>query len=77
LTEDVTFSVEQGRGVPTKNEYLGRNGYGKCCGVEIWGDVETVRISPITSQGGVARCHIEIPNTELEKVIEVLRREKK
>lgn len=43
--------------------FTGRNGWFKCCGIEIM-NIEhnkSIIISPITSKGSIGRCNIEIP----------------
>lgn len=55
--------------------FLGRNGVGKCSGVEVyysdWDN--TVTLSPYTSKGEIARCSITIPASEVKGLIEALK----
>jgi len=48
--------------------YLGRNGVGKCCGVEIVQHSSFTELWPINSKGDAAQCRIEIPNESLDEV---------
>lgn len=41
--------------------FLGRNGYFKCNGIEVFKDTKSILIQPITSKGNTGRCFIEIP----------------
>lgn len=56
------------------NQYRGRNGVGKCNGIELNYFDPSIRINPITSGGyPTETCFIEIPLDEVEKVIEALK----
>ncbi len=48
-------------------KFLGRNGYFKCRGVDVWVDAEDgiVTLTPITSRGERGRCFLEIPVAKL------------
>ena len=50
--------------------YVGRNGTGKCIGIEIVDNSETelpsITIAPINSQKNVANCKIVIPIEDVE-----------
>lgn len=54
--------------------YLGRNGTGKCTGVNILPslDEKNFWIAPINSKGSVARCEILIPMDTIPEVINTL-----
>jgi hypothetical protein len=58
---------------------LGRNGYMKCKGAEVFthSDNKKISISPITSKGMVGRSFIEIPLSDIDMVCWVLQEEKK
>ena len=50
---------------PQNVGFLGRNGPGKCLGIEVYSDrLGYVALSPITSRGEVGRCRIEISDDE-------------
>ena len=54
--------------------FLGRNGYGKCSGLEIGILTEdVVSIEPLTSRAVVGRARITIPVDKIPAVIEALR----
>ncbi len=56
--------------------FVGRNGMGKCAGVELLPCTHDVSkgviISPLTSKGNVANCSIKIPFESLPQIIENL-----
>ena len=52
-------------------EYFGRNGYGKCIGVDFWTHHGRIRLNPINTKG-LASGFIDIPCEEIPKVIELL-----
>lgn len=51
--------------------FTGRNGHFKCCGLDIQPleHNESVMIAPLTSQGMVGRCDIEIPLEAMPEVV--------
>lgn len=54
-------------------EFLGRNGYGKCSGIELFRINETVSLVPLTSRGEPARCSTLIPIEAVPRLIEELK----
>ena len=52
--------------------YMGRNGIGSCCGVQVMiykrTNPDYVEIYPINSKGSVARCYIGIPQENINEV---------
>lgn len=57
-------------------EFLGRNGYFMCSGVDLTTDEDKLFIAPLTGRGDVGRCTIEVPLNKLDELIaslEVLR----
>lgn len=57
---------------------LGRNGYMRCLGVEIYEHSSSgncLEISPINSKDNVGRCHIGIPLEDVEMFCWVLQEE--
>lgn len=51
--------------------YMGRNGLGSCCGVQVMifkGANPDLEIYPINSKNKVARCYIGIPQESLSEV---------
>lgn len=60
---------------PSDPYYKGRNGDGKCRGLEIWNSTaDLVVIEPINSKGNIANCVITFPKNKLEEVIEALKK---
>jgi len=58
-------------------EAYGRNGRMRCTGLAVdAADTDvmgpTIRLSPLTSRGGVGRCHIYIPVADIPTVIRAL-----
>jgi len=58
----------------TLSAFNGRNGTGKCSGIEIMSlDYENkILLSPITSKGATANCYISLPVEELNNFIKEL-----
>ncbi len=54
-------------------EFLGRNGYGKCSGVELFKANDTISLVPLTSRGEPARCSVLIPIKAIPRLIEELK----
>jgi len=55
--------------------YLGRNGRGRCIGIEVFKAIpayEEVWISPINSKKSIARCEIIIPVKDIPEIIKAL-----
>ena len=55
-----------------QTNFLGRNGYMKCSGLDLCkGGLRDalVRLSPLTSQGYIGRCELEIPLEDLPALI--------
>jgi len=52
--------------------YMGRNGIGSCCGVQVMiykgTNPDFVEVYPINSKGSVARCYIGIPQENINEV---------
>ena len=49
--------------------YIGRNGVGKCLGLEFMPSVgHFVNLQPINSKGTIANCLIQIPTSQVGKV---------
>jgi hypothetical protein len=56
--------------------YMGRNGMGSCCGVQVMiykgtrsvRSLNRVEVYPINSKGSVARCYIGIPQENINEV---------
>lgn len=56
-------------------QYLGRNGIGKCTGIELLDArplYHEVWISPINSKDNVARCQISVPVEDIPEIIKAL-----
>lgn len=62
--------IEQVTWTRTTN-FTGRNGYFRCSGLDIQplDHNQSVLIAPLTSQGVVGRCDIEIPLEALPEVV--------
>jgi hypothetical protein len=62
----------------TITTFSGRNGLGKCSGVAIehmhYLIGQTVWISPLTSRGDIANCHIGIPVDDVPSVVKELKK---
>ena len=54
--------------------FLGRNGYGKCTGLEISEFEGIVEIRPITSKNEIGRSELCVPFAALPQLIKILRR---
>lgn len=52
--------------------FMGRNGYFKASGVEIYAYDEVVILQPTTSRGETGRCSIEIPIENVAAVMNAL-----
>jgi hypothetical protein len=52
--------------------FQGRNGTGKCAGLEIGLMGHRVCLSPITSRGKVGNCSIDVPLDKVEYLIRAL-----
>lgn len=55
------------------SQFLGRNGYCKCSGVQLIGDPANVTITPLTSRNELGRCEITIPVEEIPNLIVALK----
>lgn len=54
--------------------YNGKNGWLKCKGIDIMSLGDYIRISPLTSRGLVAKCHIDVPVEEIDNLINELQK---
>ncbi len=52
--------------------FLGRNGIGKCTGLQIFHFDEFVELQPFTSKDILGRCHVRLPVAAIPKMIELL-----
>jgi predicted site-specific integrase-resolvase len=61
---------------PRVVQFLGRNGYGKQKGAELFAmDTDrTVQIAPVTSKDTIGRCNLEIPFEALDDFIKSLQK---
>ena len=53
---------------------IGRNGTIKTSGLEIYSDSSDIYIYPITSKGKAANCSIAIPISEINNLIQILKK---
>lgn len=63
----------------TLTEFTGRNGVGKCSGVEVmpFSHEDYILLTPLTSKGEIARCDFRIPKADAIKLAEALLRASK
>ncbi len=47
--------------------FMGRNGRGRCKGIQIWDSNNTISLLPITSKGVAANCDINIPAEDIHE----------
>jgi hypothetical protein len=71
--------VRYSKSSATELRYLGRNRYGKQCGVALvdrWRDGRKVmRLYPITTRGTVSEaCHLEVPPEAVPALLKAIRR---
>ena len=55
-------------------DFLGRNGYGRCTGLQISNHDGIVELQPVTSRDCPGRCHIDLPIAAVDAVIASLSR---
>jgi hypothetical protein len=54
-------------------QFLGRNGSGKCVGVNVLHTADnSIMLEPITSRGLIGRCFIEVPDEAIDGLITLL-----
>jgi len=66
---DITFPVDL---TEDPKEYYGRNGFGKCLGLNLWDNASCIRITPINTTGTTSACMIDIPKKSIPELIETL-----
>jgi hypothetical protein len=54
-------------------EYYGRNGFGKCFGLDLWSNDGRVRFSPVNSTGRTTASMIDVPHESIPELIEFLK----
>ena len=52
--------------------FLGKNGYGKCTGLEIYNNGNKLTIYPITSREVTGRGYVQIPVKDIQLLIDEL-----
>jgi len=52
--------------------FIGRNGYFKASGLDIYANESIIILQPITSKGAVGRCSIEIPIENIAALMNIL-----
>ena len=52
--------------------FIGRNGYFKASGLDIYANESIVILQPITSKGEIGRCSIEIPIEAVAALMNIL-----
>ena len=52
--------------------FTGRNGIGKCSGIDLLKVGNDILIAPLTGNGSVANCEICVPQEDVESLIEVV-----
>ncbi len=52
--------------------FFGRNGTGRCSGIEIFHNDHVLSLTPFTSKNQLARCEITLPESTLPELIEAL-----
>ena len=53
--------------------FIGRNGYFKASGLDVYANESIVIVQPITSKGEIGRCSIEIPIENVTALISHLK----
>lgn len=59
---------------PSVTRYLGRHGYGNMVGLEVMTGEAGVYLTPINSRGVASSCEMQIPYSDIDAVIKLLRK---